>query len=306
MEAADRGPRIMVLLAGQSNMAGRGSLCDSCPSLSAPADSRIAVLGEDGSWKVPACHPLHRDKEKAGVGPGLSFAQAVIDFLPAGAQRLGLVPCAYGGSEIMRWAAPDGDLFNTAVAAVQRGRAAGGVLGGVLWHQGESDSGTEDDAAKYPSRLRNVLRDLARGCGVVDVPFVLGELAVHFFDPSDLRFQHADRINRAIIEVGTSSSAQVGVVSARGLAHNGDRVHFNACAADELGRRYAWRWLELTGHLHASLRFLAGNMADPPLLTATLAPSGDSYGGEDLNRQPIPDAHRPSHRAPAGLHLGVD
>ena len=89
---------------------------------------------------------------------------------------MGLLPCAFGGSEIQRWLATwqihvrhfsvakrsaallatrqsenrnpkaiqslqaDGDLFKAAVAKVERGRALGGVLRGILWHQGESDS----------------------------------------------------------------------------------------------------------------------------------------------------------------------
>ena len=27
----------------------------------------------------------------------------------------------------------------------------------------------------------------------------------------------------------------------------GDRLHFSTTAADELGKRYAWKWLEMTG-----------------------------------------------------------
>ena len=63
----------MFLLAGQSNMAGRGAL----PSATEECEG-LLVLGPDGAWKT-AQHPLHYDKpEKAGVGPGLAFAQAVI------------------------------------------------------------------------------------------------------------------------------------------------------------------------------------------------------------------------------------
>ena len=80
-----------------------------------------------------------------------------MDFLPAGS-RVGLLPCAFGGSEIERWRPPGdrpaGDLFRAAAAAVQRGRAAGGVLRGVLWHQGESDAGSREDADRCRERLR--------------------------------------------------------------------------------------------------------------------------------------------------------
>lgn len=260
----------MFLLAGQSNMAGRGPLSERCASLAATPDERIAVLGADGAWRVPASHPLHWDKpDKVGVGPGLEFARAVVDFLPEGEQRVGLLPYAFGGSELARWAPEGGDLFAAAVASVRRGAEAGGQLVGVLWHQGESDSGSEGDAASYADRLRSVIRELRSQCGLPGVPMVLGELGVHFLDMAgDARFRFAVRVNRAIAEVAASAGPGIAVASARGLAHRGDRLHFSAEAADTLGRRYAWQWLQLAGRAHGSLRaLLADGGLEPPLLS---------------------------------------
>ena len=80
-------PVHMFLLAGQSNMSGRGEL----PDVPEEKDERLLVLGSDGTWKT-AQHPLHYDKpEKAGVGPGLAFARGVVaqdsDFSAHGACR---------------------------------------------------------------------------------------------------------------------------------------------------------------------------------------------------------------------------
>jgi len=55
-------------------------------------------------------------------------------------------------------------------------------------------------------------------------------------------------VNGAICTVAAAAAAQgrrVGVVSARGLGHRGDRLHFNAEAARTLGERYARCWLSL-------------------------------------------------------------
>lgn len=276
-------PRAMFLLAGQSNMAGRGPLTEKCASLAAVPHARIAVLrsvGNLGAWASPAKHPLHNDKpDKVGVGPGLAFAQCIVDFLPAEEQHIGLLPCAVGGSELARWSAPSGDLFRASVEQVQRGKALGGSLRGILWHQGESDSGSEELATTYGDRLTVVLRDLAVACGMTNVPIVLGELGVHFLDLSDSRFQYAERVNDAMVAVGISSGPLTAVVSARGLSHRGDRLHFSASAADELGRRYAWKWLELSGHAHGSMRMLLGTSADPPLLS-TSGLCGETASGD--------------------------
>ena len=54
-------------------MAGRAEISGDCLE-----DPRILALSEDGTWKI-AKHPLHYDKpEKAGAGPALAFAKAVL------------------------------------------------------------------------------------------------------------------------------------------------------------------------------------------------------------------------------------
>lgn len=59
----------LILLAGQSNMAGRGVIS---PSDRIP-HPRVLMQNRQGEW-VPAVEPVHYDKDFAGVGPGRSFA----------------------------------------------------------------------------------------------------------------------------------------------------------------------------------------------------------------------------------------
>lgn len=211
----------MFLLAGQSNMSGRGEIVGD-----SVYDSRILKIA-GGTWSV-ARHPLHADKpEKTGVGPGMSFARSIVDFVPA---PVGLVPCAFGGSEIQRWIA-DGDLLQAAKEAVAKGQAAGGVLKGILWHQGESDCGSEEMASLYIDRLQQLSEDFHSAFG--HVPLILGELGMEFLDLEDPRFSFAETVNASIVKFG-SSREHIGVVSARGLQHKGDRLHFSSTAADEL------------------------------------------------------------------------
>eukprot|EP00929_Paragymnodinium_shiwhaense_P097282 TRINITY_DN59020_c0_g1_i15.p1 TRINITY_DN59020_c0_g1~~TRINITY_DN59020_c0_g1_i15.p1 ORF type:complete len:221 (-),score=44.98 TRINITY_DN59020_c0_g1_i15:103-765(-) len=205
--------RHVFLLAGQSNMAGRGPLSELQDEM---RDDRIGVLDAAGQWCYPARHPLHYDKpDKVGVGPGLAFAESIIDFLPAEERKIGLLPCAVGGSELERWAPPSdnqkdgGDLFASAVHRVREGLASspGCRLSGVLWHQGESDSGSADLASTYRQRLVETLRGLATEGGWPDVPVVIGELAVHFLDmQNDARFAFAERVNTAIMAAATDMS----------------------------------------------------------------------------------------------------
>lgn len=83
----------LFLLAGQSNMAGRGAI--------APEDKvphpRVLMLDRNGNW-VPAVDPVHFDKPFAGVGPGRRFAILLAESDPS--ITVGLIPAACGGSPL--------------------------------------------------------------------------------------------------------------------------------------------------------------------------------------------------------------
>jgi len=55
----------LFLLAGQSNMAGRGIISAEDEKI----HPRVFMLSKDGKWK-PAVDPIHYDKTVAGVGLG--------------------------------------------------------------------------------------------------------------------------------------------------------------------------------------------------------------------------------------------
>ncbi len=89
----------LFLLAGQSNMAGRGARKDLTAAEAAP-DPRILALNTELSWQL-AVDPLHWDKREAGVGPGKFFAKLVAAKSPGA--TIGLIPTACGGSPITTW-----------------------------------------------------------------------------------------------------------------------------------------------------------------------------------------------------------
>jgi hypothetical protein len=264
-----------------SGVSGTGGLdtrvTNFASSLDAPED--------EPSWRI-AADPLHRDKpDRVGVGPGLAFARALLraEGLPLSQApaEIGLVPCAFGGSPLSRWE-DGGDLRAAAVRAVGRALDAspeGSYLAGVLWHQGETDAGAdvpESEARGYAARLAECVRSLrdelltltpkcARGAGENDetstrdapwapapappapaagpLPFVVGTLG-EWLDPA--RFPHAPLVDAGIRALEDRLDG-VATVDATGLAHGGDRLHFSAAAANELGRRYAEAWSKVQG-----------------------------------------------------------
>ena len=225
----------LYLLIGQSNMAGRGEV--------APQDQqthpRVFALDRDCQWS-PAADPIHFDKPIARVGPGLTFGKSMAEHAPS--IRIGLIPCAAGGSPITVWRRGCyWDQTNSAPYdnAIHRARLAmtQGALKGILWHQGEGDS-KENEAELYEGRLVSLINTCRGDLGMADVPFVVGTLG-DFFDQPEARL-----VNAALRRI-PQRVRRTACVESAGLGHLGDRLHFSAEAAREMGRRYAQAMLGL-------------------------------------------------------------
>lgn len=220
------------VLAGQSNMAGRGipGEMDTLP------DPNIWMFNKEEKW-VPAREPLHFDKPAViGVGPGYAFAKEI---LKADKNALiCLVPTAVGGTRIDLWkpgAYDDATKTHPWDDAIRRIKAAlpSGELKGIIWHQGESDANTTRSGT-YESKLRDLIERFRSELNAPDVPFILGELGD--FKPGENK--EIPVIN-AIIKQVASTTKNSGIAEAKGLTHNKDFVHFDAASARELGKRYA-------------------------------------------------------------------
>jgi hypothetical protein len=216
-------------------MAGRGPLTEEAR---AAGHARVFVLNAQGEW-VLAHHPLHFDKpEMAGVGPGLAFGEALAAANPN--VRIGLVPCAVGGTSIDKWqpgaydAATNTHPYDDAVARIRTAQRCG-VISGLLWHQGESDTSPAATAAYLP-KLAELIDRVRTLVGQPALPVALGELG---------RFREANGPFNAQLPQLLTQVPHTALVSSENLTDKGDKLHFDAASADELGRRYAVRMLEL-------------------------------------------------------------
>ena len=194
---------------------------------------------------VLAKDPLHFDRPEAGVGPGLTFGKLLADADPG--IRIGLIPCAVGGSSILSWepgkthplvgasgrTRPYDDAMVRAKEALKRG-----VLKGILWHQGETDRGTPVDyAAKFTELVARLRNDLDSP----SVPVIAGELA--WF----INFQKIPTNNfNAVLQGMVGSIRNYEVVSSSGFGKvDTDDVHFDAISARKLGERFAEKMVRL-------------------------------------------------------------
>jgi hypothetical protein len=224
----------LFLLAGQSNMAGRG-VVEPQDQLPIPG---VFTLDKALEWQ-PAVDPIHFDKPIAGVCLGRSFARTLQRLAPGA--PFGLIPAALGGSSLDEWK-PGGALFSN---AVRRAAAASksGALRGILWHQGEAESAAESRARTYARRWTSMISALRSELGAPALPVVVGQLGL-FLQLADGKSPFAPLVNEQLATLPLQVPATA-FVSSAGLAHKGDEVHFDAPSLRELGRRYAHAYLTL-------------------------------------------------------------
>jgi len=217
------------LLIGQSNMAGRGTVTKA----DREPHPRILVLNSDNIWASQG-EPIHFDRPTGtGIGPGFAFAKLAAEQNPEA--TIGLIPCAVGATPISLWK-PGAPLYEKAVArariALKRGR-----LKGILWHQGESECGSQARAEVYARLLADVVIGFRRDLDAPDVPFIAGELGEFLYVRTGGKSPYARLVNEQINLLPTLIP-RAAVAPSTGLGHKGDELHFSTPAQKELGKRY--------------------------------------------------------------------
>jgi arylsulfatase A-like enzyme len=223
----------LYLLVGQSNMAGRGRVSKQ----DLEVHPRVFTLTKDEQW-APAKDPLHFDKPGiVGVGLGKTFALELAQDHPD--RKIGLIPCAVGGSPIESWepgkyyeptkSHPYDDMLRRAQVAMHNGK-----LKGILWHQGESDSNAAK-APHYEEKLHALIKRIRTDLDAADVPFIAGQMGQFAERPWDEWKKKVDQVHREL----PKHISNTAFVSSDGLAHKGDEIHFDAAGYRTLGQRYA-------------------------------------------------------------------
>jgi hypothetical protein len=219
---------------GQSNMAGRGRLGEVPPL----ENDRLFML-RNGRWQ-PLREPVNYDRPFAGVSLAVSFADEYAKHFDC---QAGLIPCADGGTSLEDWSV-EGQLFRNAVGQTKLAQRCSEVKG-ILWHQGEADSGGEEAARTYMPRFLEILAALRRECGLEGVPVVLGELGSFLADDPRGHCACFRLVNEALAAIAETIPG-IALADSAGLGSNGDYLHFNADSLREFGRRYFKRYLELS------------------------------------------------------------
>lgn len=235
-------PYDVVLLVGQSNMQGRGA-----PPIGHAAwpgiDQYPAANKPQAGQIIPAQDPLehpgpqHLDRPNSLAIP---FARAYLREHPG--RRLLLVPAAYGSTGFSSpgmtwdWTREDDatNLPRMAVAQTKAALAAAGAgarLTGILWHQGEGDTGIADEYADRVDGLFSWLRDQL---DAPDVPIVVGQMS-----PDRQGGAGAVVIDAAHQQTPARVLRSAFAPTPRGLHNPGDATHLSTRAHDIIGPRFA-------------------------------------------------------------------
>ncbi|XVF39871.1 hypothetical protein PTKIN_Ptkin01aG0067600 [Pterospermum kingtungense] len=237
----------IIILAGQSNMAGRGGVTnDSVPGNIPVWDGEVPPqcqpnpsifrLSADLAW-VRAREPIHADidaKKTVGIGPGMSFANSVLTKDPSFG-LVGLVPCAVGGTTISQWQKGE-FLYEQLVKRAQMALQSGGVYKAMLWYQGESDTINQQDVELYKGRLKRFFNDLRSDLQAPNLPIFQVALASG-------EGPYTEEVRKAQLHIGLGN---VKCVDAKGLPLEQDGLHLTTPAQVRLGEMLADAYLRFT------------------------------------------------------------
>jgi len=226
----------VILLAGQSNMSGRGGPYSSNLD---PVSERIFQFRSTSPANtiVAASEPLDMHDAASGIGPGLQFARKYLSTLPLNRKIL-LVPVAHGGTALTSTAAlgwragVTGNLYANAVAQTLAAITAGGPgsrLTAILWVQGETDGDNNTTASQYQTDLDALIDAFRTDLATPNAPFIIGQMVPDYLMTG----------TRAAIDNVHSSTprrkSRTAFVRSPYEMNNSDGNHFNAAGQRIIG-----------------------------------------------------------------------
>lgn len=228
------------LCIGQSNMAGRADI--EAQDMGTVND--VYLLNATANWEL-AQNPLNQFSTIRGglsnqkLGPAWEFGKTLQSY----GKRVGLVVNAKGGSAISEWAEGT-TFFNQAVARALAAQKVGGTIKGIIWHQGESDQGNPNYGSDFAAMIQAFRTDL----NLPDLPVIAGQIGKWKTS--------APNINKIISKLKNNIS-NVDFANSTDLFHiPGDQSHFDSADQRELGKRFAQKYLELTGQINGDVNII--------------------------------------------------
>ncbi|XP_009586847.1 putative carbohydrate esterase At4g34215 [Nicotiana tabacum] len=240
------------LLAGQSNMAGRGGVTKEVSTegtitkvwngfVPQECKPNQKILRFNAALKWEEAHePMNYGIDclaSCGLGPGMAFANEILK-KDSEFGVIGLVPCARGGTPLSKWhrgSLPYDDLVKRAKSAEKDG----GIIRGLLWYHGESDVKGGNGSKVYKTNLEKFIHDLRTDLNSPNLP-ILQVILPYPKEPFKGPYIEEVRATQLAINV-----PNVVKIDAKGLELGPDGIHLTTPAQVQLGHMFAHAFLSL-------------------------------------------------------------
>ncbi len=244
-----QGKLSLFILAGQSNMSGRGTLLP----ITLSENPRIFLFGNDYEWHL-AAEPIDNARGQvdrvsqdldAGFSPGMSFATTLLKHNPN--LIIGLIPCAKGGSAIAEWERnlSDKTLYGS---CLKRSLAASskGEIAGMLFFQGEADALKPKPVAKRPlfphqwaNKFSAFVNNFRQDLGLQNLPVVFAQIGSNKAPSLFVNWKPVQQQQKAVKLPSTA------MILTADLPLN-DAVHYTTKSYQVIGERFADAFWQLT------------------------------------------------------------
>jgi hypothetical protein len=234
--AAPRMAPAVFILAGQSNMAGRGVTSDLPEDLRhAPPRVRFILSGEERDFG-----------DQQTFGPEVGFAHSLAEAWPE--REIVLIKHAVGATSLLAWAptwdsaqaertrnASVGPLYNTLLTQVRgAGLPVDSEILGILWMQGERDANYPEVADSYEANLGTLIQAFRQDLAASAVPFFLGQI-----NPPSTGWTASARV-RAAQEAAAEKIPGTVLIRTDDLSKREDEpIHYDGPGLLRLGSRFA-------------------------------------------------------------------
>lgn len=239
--AADEQPLKVFVLAGQSNMDGRGGAADLPVEWKQPVTNAVIFDGKSWVPVKPARGTPGEPDRWGSFGPELGFSRQMSEKF---GQPIGIVKHGTSGTSLAKdWDLKDPKshyyLMLNKIRAAEQSRKI--EIVGMLWMQGESDSCFEPMAKAYAANLEALIQASRKDFGGPKMLFVAGRV-----NPPESGYRFVKIVRKAQESCRLPGYA---FVDCDGFATYGqaDLVHFNVSGQMALGQAFADTMLGLLG-----------------------------------------------------------
>lgn len=239
-EMPDSSKLWVFLMAGQSNMAGRGFVepQDTVPN------KRILTIDKTGEW-IYAKEPLHfNEPTLTGLDSGMSFAKKLLDSI-SNDISIAMIPCAVGNTSVEQWLENDTYRNVTLFSNFEKNVALAkkyGMIKGILWHQGEANANA-DLILQYGKNLESLMAKMRTTVDDPSLVILMAQLG-SFAEPTEWQ-QQWDSIN-AILKDYTTRRENTYLIHTQDLKSKDDHIHFDSESQRKMGKRYAQKFLQVS------------------------------------------------------------